>query len=63
MAALIAFDTSVDDLIYHTRKGALHNPTKDINLFPLISLIRGKRMSKMIKSTLYDFIHCPISVR
>ena len=59
MAALIAFDTSVDDLICHTRKGALHNPTKDINLFPLISLVRGKRMSKMIKSALYDFTHCP----
>ncbi|NBC07327.1 MAG: cyclic nucleotide-binding domain-containing protein [Bacteroidetes bacterium] len=57
MAALIALDTSMDDLIKHTRNGALHNPTKDFNLFPLMSLVRGRRMANMIKDTLYDFTH------
>lgn len=54
-AAAIAFDASVDDTIRFMKKAALYHPTKDFNLLPLVSLIRGKRLEHLVKTAIFDF--------
>lgn len=55
IASLIGFDPPMEDLIRHTRDGAFSNPTKDLNFFPLLSLVRGRRMSNMLRDVIYAF--------
>lgn len=55
VAASFSFDESVDTVTRHLRKAALYNPTKDYNLLPFISLIRGRRIRQMLQNCISDF--------
>ncbi|HEX7708273.1 MAG TPA: patatin-like phospholipase family protein [Thermoanaerobaculia bacterium] len=44
MAAYISFDHRADTLIGFARKAFAGNPTGDLNLFPILSLMKGKRV-------------------
>ena len=48
MATLVASDRPLDELQGIAREGFSINPTGDFNLLPLISLIKGRRMRKII---------------
>ena len=54
MAAGIGFGSSADEIIRIVRKGALYNPTKDYNVLPFMSLIGGRRMAQMLKTSATD---------
>ena len=54
MATFSAFDTSAAKAIEHARKAFANNPTGDLNIFPLISLIAGKRMRKAFDQGIRD---------
>lgn len=54
MAAGIGFGKSVDEIIRIVRKAALFNPTKDYNWLPFMSLIGGRRMEQLLKTTATD---------
>lgn len=54
MAAGIGFGKSVDEIIRIVRKGAIFNPTKDYNWMPFMSLIGGRRMEQLLKTTALD---------
>lgn len=48
MAALMGSDQPVGHLIDIARRGFIRNPTGDYNLLPLLSLITGRRLRKVI---------------
>ena len=54
MATYAAFDTSAAEAIEHVRKAFAKNPTGDVNIFPLISLIGGKRLRKSVDRGILD---------
>jgi NTE family protein len=55
VAAAISYDQPMDITCRYLRQVAMFNPTKDYNLLPFISLIRGQRMLKMIQNTVRQF--------
>lgn len=55
VAGALSFDESADILTRHLKKAAQFNPTKDYNLMPFISLIRGRRIEQMIRTCIQDF--------
>ena len=59
VAAAFSFDESVEMATIHLRKAALFNPTKDYNLLPLISIIRGRRIEQVIQTCIRDFTGHP----
>ncbi len=59
VAAAFSFDETVDTVIRHLRKAAHFNPTKDYNLLPLVSLIRGRRIEQMLQTCISDFTGQP----
>jgi NTE family protein len=59
VAAAFSFDESIDTVTQHLRKAALYNPTKDYNLLPFISLIRGRRIEQMLRNCIFDFTGQP----
>ena len=54
MAALVASDKPYEQVLAVARSEFLRNPTGDFNLLPLISLIRGKRLQKIIDGATRD---------
>jgi len=56
VAAAISYDKPAERVAETMKKGALYNPTKDFNLLPLLSLIRGVRMEQMINNCLREFL-------
>jgi NTE family protein len=48
MATFAAFDLPAAEAIEHARRAFAKSPTSDFNIFPLISLIGGKRMRGVI---------------
>jgi NTE family protein len=50
MAAVIAADRPMDVALEITRRAFLGNPTGDYNLLPLVSLIRGGRVRRAVRS-------------
>ena len=48
MATFAAFDLPASEAIEHARRAFAKSPTSDFNVFPLISLIGGKRMRGVI---------------
>jgi NTE family protein len=48
MAALVASDRPVADVMHIARRAFVRNPTRDFNLLPLLSLIKGRRLRRMI---------------
>lgn len=59
VGATFSFDEPIDTAIRHLRKAAHYNPTKDYNLLPFISLIRGRRIEQMIQNCIHDFTGYP----
>lgn len=55
VGACVAFNPTIDNLRKHLREGAMYNPTKDINLYPIVSIIQGKRIRNMIRTTIFRF--------
>lgn len=55
MGAAFSFDETIELTTRHLRKGAFSNPTKDYNLLPLLSLIRGGRQHQMLQTCISDF--------
>lgn len=55
VAATFSFDEAIEPTIRHLRKAARFNPTKDYNLLPFISLVRGRRIEQMIRTCISDF--------
>jgi NTE family protein len=54
VAAAIALDQP-DKNYKYLKKAALFNPTKDFNWWPIISLMKGGRVDKMIENAIQDF--------
>ncbi len=54
VAAAIALDKP-DEIYRHLKTAAFFNPTKDLNLWPIISLMKGKRVNSMIENAIHDF--------
>jgi NTE family protein len=48
MGALVSLDIRADELIVIARETFASNPTGDVNVVPLVSLIRGKRLRRTI---------------
>ncbi|GAB3499042.1 patatin-like phospholipase family protein [Spirosoma knui] len=59
VAATFSFDESIEPTTQHLRKAARFNPTKDYNVLPFISLIRGRRIEQMIQTCISDFTGNP----
>ena len=53
-AAAIATDRP-EVLRKYMKKAALYNPTKDLNVWPIISLMKGKRLNDMMENAIHDF--------
>jgi len=54
MAALVASDVPVDHAIDVARRSFSSNPTGDFNLLPLLSLIKGRRLRRLIHRALKE---------
>jgi NTE family protein len=48
MGAMIALDAPADELIAYAREAFAGNPTGDVNLVPLTSLIRGRKLKAVL---------------
>lgn len=55
VAASVAFNQGAAAVQKFMREGAMYNPTKDINFFPIVSIIQGKRIEQMVSDTVYRF--------
>ena len=56
MAGLIAFDLPVELARQMARNCSLANPTGDYDLLPLVSLIKGNRLDRMIRQTIQESV-------
>lgn len=54
MAAYISFDIPADDVITYAKRAFASNPTGDYNLFPNLSLFKGRRLKKTIDKAVVD---------
>jgi NTE family protein len=62
MAALIAFDQPIDKSIDVTRRAFGANPTGDFNLLPLVSLIKGGRVRRSVRTSIDALAGGPIDI-
>lgn len=56
MAALVASDQGLDTVMPIARKAFGVNPTGDFNLIPMISLLAGKRLLRIISKSMSDLL-------
>jgi NTE family protein len=56
MAALVASDQPIDSVLQQARKAFATNPTGDFNLIPLLSLIKGQRLRRVIRQALHEVV-------
>jgi NTE family protein len=62
MAALIAADPPVDQAIDVARKAFSVNPTGDYNLLPLMSLIKGRRVSAAVHRSIEQIVGAQVDI-
>ncbi|MDO9143752.1 patatin-like phospholipase family protein [Rhodoferax sp.] len=62
MAAMVASDQPLDDLMPIARAAFADKPTGDFNLLPLISLIRGRRMRRILQVALQAVFGHPADI-
>jgi NTE family protein len=62
MAALVASDRPLDEVMQVTRAGFRVNPTGDFNWLPLASLIKGQRLRAAIKGSLDRLLGAQVDV-
>ncbi len=58
MAAYVSFGLPAQQVIDGARKVFAGNPTGDLNILPMISLIKGKRMKAVITRAVGDMVNC-----
>ena len=58
MAALVASDRPVPEVLDVSRRAFSTNPTGDFNLLPLMSLIAGKRLRRIIAAAAQELFGC-----
>ena len=56
MAALVASDQPVDTVTAIARKAFATNPTGDYNLIPLLSLMKGQRLRRVVGNALVELL-------
>ena len=56
MAAYISFDQPARELIDRARRAFASNPTSDVNLLPLVSLIKGHKLRTAAERTVVDTV-------
>ena len=56
MAGLIAFDLPPERARQMARNCSLANPTRDYDLLPLVSLIKGNQLDRMIRQTIQESV-------
>ena len=54
MAAYVAMDLPMEQVIRRAREAFSANPTGDFNILPLMSLVKGKRLKRAIDSAIVD---------
>lgn len=54
MAAYVAIDQPIEDITANARKAFATNPTGDYNLIPIISLIKGRRLRRVVSQSLHE---------
>jgi NTE family protein len=59
MAVLLASDRPLDEVVAVARRGFAHNPTGDYNWLPLISLIRGRRLRRIVETGRVELLGHP----
>jgi NTE family protein len=52
MGALIALDVPADELIAYAREAFTANPTGDVSLMPLVSLVKGRQLKSVVEDAL-----------
>lgn len=57
MATLIAADLSEGEALALTRRAFGSRPTSDFNLLPVLSLLQGARLRRLIDETVHRFMH------
>lgn len=57
MAALLATDRPLDEIMATARRAFAVNPTGDLNLVPLLSLIAGARLKRVVKQAMVELLH------
>ncbi len=62
MAALAAMDLPVKEVIAQARVTFQQNPTRDINFLPVLSLIGGQRMRKLIDQSIVNCVGHSIDI-
>jgi NTE family protein len=56
MAALVACNSAVADVVKVARRSFIENPTGDFNLLPLLSLVKGRRLRRIIDGALRELL-------
>lgn len=56
MASYVASDLPADEVIKHARLAFQENPTSDYSFLPMISLISGKKLRKIIQGAVSDLV-------
>lgn len=54
MAGYVATDQGIDAVMANARKVFSSKPTSDFNFLPLLSLIKGRRLSGLVKTALHE---------
>lgn len=62
MAALVASDRPVADVLQIARRSFRINPTNDFNFVPLLSLIKGRRMRAIIDRGVVELLGFPAAI-
>jgi NTE family protein len=62
MAALVASDAPLESQIEIARRAFALDPTRDINPIPLISLIKGQRLRRVVSGALRELLGAEVDV-
>jgi NTE family protein len=62
MATLAACDRPLDEVLGVARRAFSVNPTGDFNLLPMISLIKGRRLRKVVGQAIHELLGCNADV-
>ena len=49
-----AFGKPMDEVIKVSRKAAFFNPSKDVNILPILSVVKGKRLKTMVATAMQE---------
>lgn len=62
MAALVAMDRPVPELTAVARRAFSINPTGDFNLLPMLSLITGRRLRRVVRDAIVEALGCEVDI-